>query len=440
MRVAVMILGCAVLLGCSKNVDRKPREKPGIAIVEVGSIDALGSTMGGSAGLSTGGDSDRGDTAEVGDARDAATGAGTAVGRGAGAAHDPDAGVVPPACVGGADYTADVVEVTVAGAEGAPPEKGEPLSVMLTVSNTGSEGGLLRFTVLLTSERFSDFREVALGTVEATVCPGQTQLQVRGGPFLSQAQYQKEYALGSGDYRVAGVVVEAEGMADATDTSYGGADFTIVATNALLVPVVYDQAYFDRMKVAAGSPEAYLQRTVTRPVGVYSPARGLDAADAVELRMGGFDELAHVRHVFRAFSGYPGPAISAEGDCYDARLYARRRFGLNEIWDGHGTQMHGHGFDYLLALSSEVEGARGCSWLDVAVAGYGDADDPEREPLLVHEALAEVFGAAGCGEKADGEGEGPSGFVLCEGEKNSRYPQTFVWHSASVAALHNVWE
>ena len=57
-----------------------------------------------------------------------------------------------------------------------------------------------------------------------------------------------------------------------------------------------------------------------------------DGAGSYESYPGGFDEMMNVRHLFRAFPGFPGEDTTSEGWCEDATAYAKQVLGLAANW------------------------------------------------------------------------------------------------------------
>lgn len=373
--------------------------------------------------------------ADAGRARDeqerdaAATAAGDAGGDVAAADDAPGEGVA-----------LDVLSATVTGPTGAAPRKGDALSVALRLRNAGARAGRVRLTVLIDSARFSDFVDVPLGSVEVTVGRGESEVTVSGGPFLSDATQHKEYALGRGSYTLS-VRVEREGEAPMLDERLAGAAFTLAASDAVFGVVVYDRRYFDEMWGFTGTPHEYLDRVYSRPSRVFTPSNRADpdGAGAFQDFPRGFDQMLGVRQLFRIFPGFPGEHVTAQGWCEDVGAYAAQVLGLPTGWTGAGTDPAHHGFDFALGLTPDMGGGAYCSWLDVEVSGFIGRDADRQAIVLAHE-TGHLFGAPHCDELGDGEGGLLQGYVMCAGERHASYPEYFVWHATSRAAMYNHWD
>jgi hypothetical protein len=320
------------------------------------------------------------------------------------------------------------------GPAGAAPRKGDDLTVSLTLHNTGSEGVALEAALLLDGLRFDDFRAVPWAHGQITACPGDTVLTLTGGVFLTDQANNRQFAVGSGDYLVSSVVLSA-GAGSVTDSELTGAAFKVATSNALLVPVLYNQGYFDEIEGQWESPEAYLREAFTRKAEIFTPTSDdPDGPGNFVAYQGGFDEMMGVRHVFKAFLGFEGSFDSGENWCYGAMDQASQTLGLRARWTGGGTRADQHGFDYVIALSSKMGG--GVAWqpFDVQVSGFINRDVDRQEVIAVHES-SHVFGAPHCDDVGNGEGGSLQGYVMCSGEKHEHYPDAFVWHATSFDAM-----
>jgi hypothetical protein len=360
-------------------------------------------------------------------------------GRGAQAPTDAGRDTTPRDGPGGAGLL-DVLSATVTGPTGAPPRKGDPLTVELHVANAGTLAGKVRLTVLVDSARFSDFTGVPLGSVDVRVAAGESDVTVSGGPFLSDAINHKEYALGRGDYTLS-VRVERDGQEPALDERLDGAAFTLAASDALFGVVVYDQRYFDEIQGFTGTPHEYLDHAYSRPNQVFTPSDpdDPDGAGTYQDFPRGFDQMLGVRQLFRLFPGFPGESVTDEGWCEDVGAYAAQVLGMETGWTRAGTDPAHHGFDFALGLTPIMGGGVNCGWLDVSVGSFIDRDADRQQVVLVHE-TGHMFGAPHCDDVGDGEGGALQGYVMCSGEKHANYPQQFVWHSTSRAAMYNHWD
>ena len=328
----------------------------------------------------------------------------------------------------------DVVSLAVTGPGGTAPRKGDDLTITLTLHNAGSEGAMVEASLLLDGLRFDDFRAVPWAHGEVMACPGDTQLTLSGAIFLTDTANNRQFAIGTGDYHVPSVQLRA-GESLVTDSAFEGADFKVATSNALLVPVLYNQAYFDEIEGQWESPEAYLREAFTRRAEIFTPTSGdPDGPGNFVTYEGGFDEMMGVRHVFKAFLGFDGSFDSGENWCYGAMDQAAQTLGLRQRWTGGGTRADQHGFDYVIALSSKMGG--GVAWqpYDVQVSGFINRDVDRQEVIAVHES-SHVFGAPHCDDVGNGEGGSLQGYVMCSGEKHEHYPSAFVWHSTSIAAM-----
>jgi hypothetical protein len=148
--------------------------------------------------------------------------------------------------------------------------------------------------------------------------------------------------------------------------------------------------------------------------------------------------VLNVRHLFRAFPGFPGENTTTEGYCEDATAYGTKALGLSAPWSSQpqGTRPERHGFDYLMALSPDMGGGVACGWLDVQVSSLINKDIDRQQVIAVHE-TGHLFGAPHCDDVGNGSGGSLQGYVMCSGEKHAHYPEAFVWHSTSRAMMNS---
>jgi hypothetical protein len=263
----------------------------------------------------------------------------------------------------------------------------------------------------------------------------------RRRPVLSDDARGKHYALGRGDYVVSGVSVASTGAAPVTDRAFTGGAFTVGASTAVLVPVLYDQRYFSQITGFTGTPAEYMAQAYSRPNQVFTPSSAADPDGAGRYREFpmGFDEMMNVRHLFRLFPGYAPRADTLTAWCESAGAYARTALGLTAVWTGQGTRPDHHGFDYLIGLTPDMGGGVACGWLDIQVSSFINRDIDRQQVIAVHES-GHIFGAPHCDDVGDGSGGGLQGYVMCAGEKHPRYPGQFVWHSTSTAVMRPHWD
>jgi hypothetical protein len=318
---------------------------------------------------------------------------------------------------------ANVIAVKVTGPGGAPPVKGEPLHVTLTVKNTGTGAGTVAFTPRVTSARFTDFTDVPLGEVSVQLEPtSTTDATLVVGPFLEDGG--DHYALGRGDY-----TVEVDGVEAA---------FVIAASDAVFDVVLYDADYFTAIKWS-GTPEEFVRTANTRAAELFTPSSQGSSNGTYKALPGGFDELMRIEQHVLALEGLTA-SEAAGGFCEQVAAQARTALGLTRDWDidesqpAH-TDVDHHGFDLLIGLTPDMGGGAACGWLGVQVSGvFGfDLSLERSQIILVHE-TGHLFGAPHC--------DPLQGYVMCAGEKHDRYKNggVFVWHQVSRDAMTNRWE
>lgn len=382
----------------------------------------------------------------AGDAGSAGTGSPTAgsAGRTGAGAGSPAAG--SPAALGcqpGAGTANLSVQSLRVRGEGSTPAKGDALSIQLTVANHGGGARKVKLTPLLDSQRFSDYRDVELGSTELTLCEGMTEVTIKGGPFFSgRPPDRKQYALGSGRYTISGVVIAVAGQDERIQRDLPDNELLVASNQRVLVPVVYDARYLEAIEDHTfTTPEAYLRAAFTRPNQIFTPS-GSDpnGTGAYQDFEGGFDAMMKVQHLFHAFPGFPGEKTTDQGWCEDAAAYAQRVLGMTEPWGSAAseTRPERHGFDYLIALTPDMGGGVACGWLDVQVSSLIDRDVDRQQVIAVHES-GHIFGAPHCDDVGDGQGGSLQGYVMCSGEKHEHYPEDFVWHVTSTQQMKPHW-
>jgi hypothetical protein len=249
------------------------------------------------------------------------------------------------------------------------------------------------------------------------------------------------FALGSGDYTVTAVDVTPSLGQTATDTDFTGGSFTAEPSEALLVPVFYDERYFDEIQGPKTSPEEYLVQAFTRPGAVFTPSTAdPDGPGVSQYFPGGFDEMTGVRHVFRAFPGFPTGTFPSGSAWVDhAIAHAETVLGLSSDWGGAGTQPNRHGFDYAIALTPDLGRGIARPGASIQVSSLINRDVDRQQLIAVHES-GHLFGAPDCNDLGNGNGGDLLGFVMCSGEVNASYPGHFVWHSESRAKMSSIWD
>ncbi|WP_433936422.1 hypothetical protein AB3662_17235 [Sorangium cellulosum] len=334
---------------------------------------------------------------------------------------------------------ADVTAAVVTNASGAAPVKGDPLKITLTVTNPGATSGTVVLRPLLTSARFNDFTGVSAGTVSVALAAGATQqVTLTAGPILVDAAQAKRFALGRGDYTLAGVSVEPAGGPASVDSTFTGKNFSIGASDVIFNAVVYDQAYLNAIGYT-GTAEAYLVEAFTRPSELFTPSSPGSSSGTYVLHPGGFDQMMGVHQVFHTIGGLPSNPSSG-GFCEHVGAYARTALGLTRDWDideagGNYTDPDHHGFDILIGLTPELGGGGACGWLGVQVSGlFGfDLSLNRSQVIAVHE-TGHLFGAPHC--------DPLQGYVMCGAELHEHYIEDdlFVWHVDSLDVMQNLWE
>ncbi|HSC89164.1 MAG TPA: hypothetical protein VLC09_17905, partial [Polyangiaceae bacterium] len=207
-----------------------------------------------------------------------------------------------------------VTGVAVSNTSGAAPAKGDRLRLRFSVTASGTGGRVVRLQPHLTSLRFSDYVDVPLGQVEATLCAGTSQLELEVGPFLDDEAQGKHFAIGSGDYVLSRVDVTAGDEASSVE-ELPGSEFSVATSGALLVPVLYEDSYLGSIQgLTTSTVEEYLSQAFTRPTRVFTPSSAdPDGAGANVDYANGFDEMMGTTHHFRPFSGFPGETTTTDG-------------------------------------------------------------------------------------------------------------------------------
>ena len=320
----------------------------------------------------------------------------------------------------------DVTAITVTNTDDEAPSKGDALSIKITVKNTGSKAGKASVTPKLSSSRFSDYKNVELPTIDKQLQAGETAVvTLELGPFFQDAYNGKHYALGRGEYFMESVLIN-----DQPDNSYSGRVFTIKSSNVLLVPVLYNGPYLNKIN-ANVNIKTYLQNAFTRKVELYSNSGTYTDYD------GGFDELMGVKQLF-----YPIQTINVsehpldDGMCEKAIALAGETLGLLDDWKGPvGTQPENHGFDYLMVATPDSFGGVACGWINVQISGLFDFDlSVNRSQIVMIHETSHLFGSPHC--------DPLQGFVMCSGEKHSKYINegTYVYHIDSKNQMSNRWD
>lgn len=334
-----------------------------------------------------------------------------------------DGSFTVPAC-SGSDVTAvDVVSVSVTNAQGQSPVKGDAIRLNITVVNNGSANVSATIAPKISSSRFSDFTNVNLPSATISLAASeQRQISIDAGPFVHDTVTDKHYALGSSAYTINSV-----GINGAPDTNFSGNTFTIATSNAVLVPVLYDQAYLDSINYQEGIQQ-YLTSAFTRPSEVFTPA------DTYDFFNGGLDEIKNIKHILYPLAGFT--ASPDTGFCEQATAAAKTMLGLAQEWVGPvSTNAENHGFDYLIGLTPEIGGGATCGWLGVQVSGIFWVGQPLdlTQAIFVHE-VGHILGADHC--------DPLNGYVMCGTENHPHYINDgiFVWHYSSVDEMRNMFD
>jgi hypothetical protein len=334
-----------------------------------------------------------------------------------------DGSFILPSCSGSGSASIDVVSVSVTNTEGQAPVKGDAIRLNITVINNGSESATATLTPKISSSRFSDFNNVNLPATNVTLAASeQLQINVDAGPFVHDTVTQKHYALGSSAYTIDSVSVNGT-----LDANFSGGSFNIGTSNAVLVPVLYDQAYLDSINYQEGIQQ-YLTSAFTRPSEVFTPE------NTYNFYPGGLDEIMNMRHIL-----YPLPGFTASpntGFCEQATAAAKTMLGLAQDWVGPvSTNPENHGFDYLIGLTPEIGGGATCGWLGVQVSGIFEVGQPLdlTQAIFVHE-VGHVLGAPHC--------DPLQGYIMCGGEHHPHYIENgiFVWHYSSIDQMSNLFD
>ncbi len=304
------------------------------------------------------------------------------------------------------------------------------------MKNRRRTSGRVHVSPLLQSMRFSDFDGVPAGAVELELAPlGEAEATIHAGPFLDDDVRGKHYAIGRGDYTVTRVRLEPAGGPGGTDADFSGRDFTIGASKAVFTAVVYDQAYFDRLRFAAGA-QAWMRQAFAHPSEVFRPDAPGASTGTYTAFPGGFDRMMDLEQHYRVFSGFSASS-AAGGFCEQADAYAKTALGLARDWNigDAPTNPDHHGFDVLVGLTPAMVGGATCGWLGTQVSGLFDFDLSigRSEMILVHE-MGHIFGAPHC--------DPLQGFLMCSGENAEHYTNgnLFVWHQSSRDAMTNRYD
>ncbi len=331
-----------------------------------------------------------------------------------------DGSFIVPTCSGGDVAAIDVVSISVTNAQGESAVKGDAIRLNIIVVNNGSTSVSATLTPKISSSRFSDFSNVNLPSATITLAASeQRQISVDAGPFIHDTVTGKHYALGSSTY-----TIDSIGINGVADTSFSGSSFTIATSNAVLVPVLYDQAYLNSINYQ-GSIQQYLTSAFTRPSEVFTPANTYESFG------GGLDEIENIKHILYPLAGFT--ASPDTGFCEQATAAARTKLGLAQDWVGPvSTNAENHGFDYLIGLTPEIGGGATCGWLGVQVSGIFWEGQPLdlTQAIFIHE-VGHIFGADHC--------DPLNGYVMCGTEDHPHYINDgiFVWHYSSVDEMEN---
>ena len=325
----------------------------------------------------------------------------------------------------GGDASFDVTKVSVTNTNNGTPKKGDPLYFDVTIRNTGNSRATKSITPFLSSKRFDNYNNVSTGTVSITLEPGASQsLRLQIGPFIYDAITRKHYALGRGDY-----TIDAFRIDDKRDTNFEGKNFSVGASNAVLVPVLYEESYLTQQRYTKGVLE-YVRSSFTRPVILYDD-------NSYRRYNGGTDQMMNIRQIFHPVSGLDFSRYSEPGNCEKGVAEGGRLLGLGHDWRGPdvGTQKTNHGFDYLMCLTPAQSGGVACGWLNVQVSGLFNFDlSLNRSQILVVHESGHLFGSPHCDPR--------QGYVMCAGEKHQLYQQDdlFVFHKVSRDRMSNRWD
>jgi len=237
----------------------------------------------------------------------------------------------------------------------------------------------------------------------------------------------KHYAIGRGGYRIDGVKMQS-GSTSGVDTSFSGASFTVGASNAVLVPVVYDTQYLARVNYGK-SPEEFLGEVFSRPGEIFTPTNAGGNVGTYQGFPAGFDQMMGVKHKFRAFPGLAVVDNGGQGLCEQTAAYGGKALGLTRDWTTGGavrTNVDNHGFDYLIGMTQALGGGVACGWLGVQVSGEFSFDlSMNRTQIIAVHETGHIFGAPHC--------DPLQSYVMCAGELHEHYRQNgmFVWHKVS---------
>lgn len=299
----------------------------------------------------------------------------------------------------------DITELSISNSSGEIPKKGEALKIRITIKNTGGTSGKAILVPLVSSSRFSDFKNIKLKEVEHNIEAGKTEIiTIEVGPFIYDESANKHFALGRGEYYISSILVNGE-----SENEFSGKIFNIQSSNALFVPVMVDPEYLKKIDWNDGI-DSYLKMAFTRKVELYD-----NNGNYTEFS-NGLDEMMDINHIFYPIETQNVSEHPQEGGtCEKAIALAKEKLGLINDWKGPvGTQTENHGFDYLMVLSSDSFGGVTCGWINVQISGVFDYDLSvnRSQIILIHES-SHIFGSPHC--------DPLQGYVMCSGEKHRKY-------------------
>ncbi len=320
-------------------------------------------------------------------------------------------------------------------ATGAAPLKGDEIVFTLSLANQGAKAGTVHITPRLTSKRFADYSNVKLPTQDVALKGGEKKdITFKAGPFITDPDTKKEYAVNRGQYTMA-FDVEGDGITKRTDDKVPGKDFEVMTSNVKLTVTLWNKAYLKKCNYQ-GSIDQYLLETYSRKGEIFDQDKNSYKGFAK-----GFDEMMGVKTVFKTIEAYnPDSSVFNGGDILESiETRAKEVLGLTERWHGYSdqglTDSRNHGFDFLQGLTDN--GFGGLAWVggNSLAAGVFDADPSlgRTQMVLIHE-NGHNYGAGHCDTL---DGVNYQGYVMCSGEKHDHYKKdgTFVWLKKSTDVM-----